>query len=104
MDTARRFFFSLCALVFLSGCSFLPAIALGNTEGLEVHTLNQVTVIYADHETINKKYRELWPLADPEKDVRGFAIPPLNIIYCTKEDFIACGHELHHLTHGWFHD
>ena len=26
------------------------------------------------------------------------------VIYCDEWDFSVCGHELHHITHGRFHD
>ena len=83
----------IAGVLLFSACELIPY-----GPNTEVHFIGEVTVIYADHETINRIYKYM---GGKNADVQGFRMG--QTIYCKKRDFYICGHELHHLTDDAWH-
>ena len=101
-----------CVLFLLpfAGC------AVGPAQYQETHELERLTVIFMDEKSLHRKWRSVTgeeavfftPDSDPAQRVtlrriKGFYDFRTHTIYCSKMDFLTCGHELHHATMGRFH-
>ena len=86
---------AMILLIFLSACA-VPADSMR-------HHL-QVTVVYADLDTINAEARN----RGYRSQANGFFDPVKNELWCpdkeTPEALRTCGHELRHAVKGRFHD
>lgn len=79
----------------------------------ERHELKNLRVVWLDQASLHEKYevmsgRPSMALYGTDssagvQSVKGFFDFNTNTIYCSKMDFTACGHELHHAIIGHFH-
>ena len=87
----------MCICIMLAGCGTAAAKR-------EVHSLDGWKVVYNDPDAMYKACRGL------HADTRGINITvgctdyANKTIYCPKWNFSVCGHELHHITDGPFHE
>lgn len=80
------------ALIFVLLAACTPART-------EVIRLKNLVVVYTTHEKINEERHRRGGV----KEVSGFYDPLTNTIWCEKNDYHTCGHELRHAageTHG----
>lgn len=94
-----RFLVIFCVFIFMTGSSLAQHTPEDLGRYKKIYILEKVTIIFADSRTINEEYQK----RGGKKEVRAFAIPYSNVIYCSELDFFACGHELYHLTNKFFH-
>ena len=79
----------------------------------EQHELAHLRVVWLDQDALHHKYEQMSgrpalalygaDVSAGVQSVRGFFDFATNTIYCSKMDFTACGHELHHAIMGRFH-
>ena len=79
----------------------------------EQHELKNLRVVWLDQATLHDKYEEMsgkpamalygTDASAGVQSVKGFYDFKTNTIFCSKMDFAACGHELHHAIIGHFH-
>jgi len=99
---------TLAALSFvLFGCLSPPA------HYYEPHELKNLRVVWLDQASLHEQYEQMsgkpalalygTDSSAGVQSVKGFFDFRTNTIYCSKMDFTACGHELHHAIIGYFH-
>ena len=91
----------------LGGCLQHPA------PYYEQHELKNLRVVWLDQASLHGKYEEMsgkpamalygTGSSAGVQSVKGFYDFNTNTIFCSKMDFTACGHELHHAIIGHFH-
>jgi hypothetical protein len=79
----------------------------------EQHELKNLRVIWLDQAALHEKYEHMsgkpalalygTDSSAGVQSIKGFFDFRTNTIYCSKMDFTACGHELHHAIIGHFH-
>jgi hypothetical protein len=79
----------------------------------EPHELKNLRVIWLDQASLHARYEQMsgkpalalygTDSSAGVQSVKGFFDFRTNTIYCSKMDFTACGHELHHAIIGHFH-
>jgi hypothetical protein len=104
---ARRWAVLSTLLFALSGCLHPSA------PYYEPHELKNLRVVWLDQASLHEQYEQMSGKpalalygADSSagvQSVKGFYDFKTNTIYCSKMDFTACGHELHHAIIGHFH-
>lgn len=117
-DTARlgrrlRTLLSVGAALLLAGCANAK-----DDLYYETHEIRNLTVILLDDKALQRRWQyitgqsasrtlkftvagEQMTMADT---VKGFFDYETNTIYCTKDNFEVCGHELFHAILGRFHE
>jgi hypothetical protein len=70
------------------------------TPKTEIYTLSSLTVVYTNSEKIN----EIWKRNGGRGEVYGFYNSKTKTIYCSKNNYANCGHELRHATEGHWHE
>ena len=78
----------------------------------ESHELKNLRVIWLDQAALHEQYEHMsgkpalalygTDSSAGVQSIRGFFDFRTNTIYCSKMDFAACGHELHHAIIGHF--
>jgi hypothetical protein len=79
----------------------------------EPHELKNLRVVWLDQASLHEQYEQMsgkpalalygTDSSAGVQSVKGFFDFRTNTIYCSKMDFTACGHELHHAIIGHFH-
>jgi hypothetical protein len=79
----------------------------------EQHELKNLRVVWLDQASLHDKYEQMsgkpsmalygTDSSAGVQSIKGFFDFRTNTIYCSKMDFTACGHELHHAIIGHFH-
>jgi hypothetical protein len=79
----------------------------------EPHELKNLRVVWLDQASLHEQYEQMsgkpalalygTDSSAGVQSVKGFYDFRTNTIYCSKMDFTACGHELHHAIIGHFH-
>jgi hypothetical protein len=79
----------------------------------EPHELKNLRVVWLDQASLHEQYEQMsgkpalalygTDSSAGVQSVKGFFDFSTNTIYCSKMDFTACGHELHHAIIGHFH-
>lgn len=70
----------------------------------EVHSLDSWLVVYTDEREIFERCMHVVTGCAQPCFVKGCADFANKTIYCRKYDFETCGHELHHITDGVWHE
>ena len=81
------------ALIFFLLTACIPART-------EVLRLKNLVIVYTTHEKINEACRQRGCV----KEVSGFYDPLTNTIWCEKNDYHSCGHELRHAAGDNWHE
>lgn len=100
----------------LAGCAELN----GHNDALyyETHEIKNLTVILLDEKALQRRWQAVsgrpaskvlkFTVAGSQMSmadtVKGFFDYRTNTIYCTKDNFDVCGHELFHAILGRFHE
>lgn len=79
----------------------------------EQYELKNLRVVWLDQVSLHEKYEQMsgkpalalygTDSSAGVQSIKGFFDFKTNTIYCSKMDFTACGHELHHAIIGHFH-
>lgn len=91
----------------------LPGCLHPSAPYYEPHELKNLRVVWLDQVSLHEQYELMsgkpalalygTDSSAGVQSVKGFYDFRTNTIYCSKMDFTACGHELHHAIIGHFH-
>jgi hypothetical protein len=94
-------------------CFFLVGCLQSSPPYYEQYELKNLRVVWLDQASLHGKYEEMsgkpavalygTDSSAGVQSIKGFFDFKTNTIYCSKMDFTACGHELHHAIIGHFH-
>jgi hypothetical protein len=94
-------------------CFMLVRCVPSSASYYEQHELNNLRVVWLDQSALRQQYetisgKQALALSGIDsgasiQSIHGFFDFKTNTIYCSKMDFTACGHELHHAIIGNFH-